>query len=199
MQRFERRPEPEFLAQNAARWNNQWANLKTRNPGALFQWYKHNGQPVNQLLLPDLSAQTQQHCSYCDAFPPRLNDETIDHFQPKSDPFFYNNAYSWINLYLSCGHCQNAKMEQYSADLLRPDVEGFSFERYFFYNFTSHEIEANLDASAEEQRRAIVTRDTFQFNHPGQTTSRRHAWERWVNLSEHERFLEDFPFRFMLL
>jgi hypothetical protein len=95
--------------------------------------------------------------------------------------------------------CIFGKMEQYSADLLRPDAEDFSFERYFFYNFTSYEIEPNLDASAEEQRRAIVTRNIFQFNHPGQTTSRRHAWERWVNMPEHERFSEDFPFRFILL
>ncbi len=114
MKYFLRHDEPDFLAQNAARWNQQWANLRARNLGATFQWYTHNGLPVNQLLSPLLASQTQQHCSYCDAFPPRLGDDTIDHFRPKGNPAFYHQSYVWVNLYSSCGHCQRAKMEDFS-------------------------------------------------------------------------------------
>ncbi|MFN0036929.1 MAG: hypothetical protein ACKVUS_17880 [Saprospiraceae bacterium] len=199
MKYFVRLNEPEFLSQNAARWNQQWASLKARNPGATFQWYRHGGQPVNQFLLPVLATQTQQHCSYCDAFPPHLADETIDHFHPKGSPAFYDQAYAWSNLYYACGHCQKAKMEDFSEDLLWPDAVDYSFERYFIYNYAFHEITPNPDASESEQSRAKTTIDIFQFNHPGQVISRRHAWERWNGNLEGERFIEDFNFRFILM
>jgi uncharacterized protein (TIGR02646 family) len=199
MKSFVRHSEPDFLKQHAARWNRQWTALKTRNPGAQFNWYTYQGQPVNQLLAPTLESQTQQHCSYCDAFPLRKGDNTIDHFRPKGTPRFYKQAYTWKNLYTACGHCQNVKMEKFSEDLLSPDAADYSFERYFVYNYTSHEIEINTTASPDDQRKATVTLRIFQFNHPAQVISRRHSWERWVLKPKNERYLDDFAFRFLLM
>lgn len=199
MKSFKRNNEPDFLVQNAAKWNQQWADLKLRNPGASFQWYKHKGSTVNQLLIGDLAAQTQEHCSYCDAFPPRSNDNTIDHFRPKSHPAYYLDAYLWGNLYFACGHCQQLKLEQFSEDLLRPDALDYNFDRYFVYNYKEHEIEFNPAASEEEQRKAKTTIAIFGFNESGQPTSRRHAWERWTGKSEEDRVVDDFPFRFLFL
>ena len=104
MKYFKRLEEPDFLLRTARRWIKQWTNLKGRKPGALFQWYKYEGLPVNQHLCPLLARQTQDHCSYCDAFPARAADETIDHFRPKSDIRFYDQTYSWGNLYFACSH-----------------------------------------------------------------------------------------------
>jgi hypothetical protein len=53
---------------------------------------------VNQKLLPLLKNQTQDHCSFCDAFPvdpPSI--PTIEHFRPKTA--FPKEAFKWENLY----------------------------------------------------------------------------------------------------
>lgn len=199
MKYFKRQDEPEFLQQNATRWNQQWATLKSRNPGAQFNWYKHKGQAVNQLLVPLLQAQTDQHCSYCDAYPPQIGDDSIDHFCPKSDSLFYLEAYSWKNLYCACNHCQRAKMESYTVELLRPDETDYSFDRYFIYNYSTHEVEINPAASPEDQKRAAVTQQIFQFNFSEKTMLRRHAWERWIRMPVDQQIFDDFPFRFMLI
>ena len=198
MKYFKRQDEPVFLQQNAARWNQQWAELKSRNSGATFNWYRYKGQPVNQHLAPFLQAQTQHHCSYCDAYPAQLGDKTIDHFCPKSEALYFLMAYTWQNLYSACNHCQTAKMENFSEDLLRPDDPSYSFDRYFIYNFATHEIEVNPGTSPSDQSSAYTTIQIFQFNYPEKTTLRRHAWERWMRSQLQEQVLEDFPFRFIL-
>ncbi len=108
-------------------------------------------------------------------------------------------AYSWRNLYCACNHCQTAKMEIFSEELLRPDDPDYSFDRYFIYNFATHEIEVNPGASPSDQSSAHTTIKIFQFNYLEKTTLRRHAWERWMRSAVQEQVLEDFPFRFILL
>ncbi|MFZ4633883.1 MAG: hypothetical protein ACOYNO_06720 [Saprospiraceae bacterium] len=198
MKPFVRLEEPAFLAEHAQRWNRQWTQKKTRNNSAVFLWYKHHNQQVNHLLLPILKGQTQEHCSYCDAFPLRLGDQTIDHFCPKGNPSFYHLAYQWSNLYFACAHCQMAKREQFSVLMLRPDDISYSFERFFVYNYNLHELEPNPAASYSDQQHAEETIKIFKFNHPDMKIGRRHSFERWVNYLDNERFLEDFSFRFML-
>lgn len=90
-------------------------------------------------------------------------------------------------------------MEKFSEDLLSPDAADYSFERYFVYNYTSHEIEINTTASPDDQRKATETLRIFQFNYPGQVIWRRQSWERWVFTPENERHLDDFAFRFLLM
>lgn len=90
-------------------------------------------------------------------------------------------------------------MEQYSDNLLCPDATDYTFDRYYKYNYSSHHIEINDTASVEDQLKALETRRIFNFNHEGQVIARRHAWERWVNLSETDRHVDDFPFRFLFL
>jgi uncharacterized protein (TIGR02646 family) len=197
MRYFERHAPPDFLVENAKKWNNQWVLAKNKNAGAAFNWYKFQKTPINQLIYPLLEAQNEGHCAYCDAFPPKISDKTIDHFKPKSNPDFYQFAYDWTNLYHACNDCQRAKMEQFSENLLQPDDENFRFERFFIYNFTNHQIEVNPIAADHDQIKANKTLEILQFNENGQVVSRRHAWERWQGLSENNRFLIDFPFRFI--
>lgn len=199
MHPFKRYPAPEFLLLNAERWNQQWSEAKALNLGIRFNWYHHKGIPVNQHLLPPLQVQTQDHCSYCDAYPPKRGDNTIDHFKPKSDPRFYLLAYDWDNLYFACGHCQISKSEKFDSNLLRPDAKDYTFERYFVYNYTNHEIEVNLAANETDQRAAAITIKIFDFNHKGQVVSRRQAWGRWNSVAESDRILDDFNSRFIFL
>ena len=196
MRHFTRPAAPDFLLKNAARWNQQWTKLRARNAGASFQWYKFEGQPVNQKIAPRLAALVQEHCAYCDAFPNKSDDDTIDHFKPKSDARFLLLAYEWTNLYSACGHCQKEKWEQFSELLLRPDADDYTFGRYFVYNYSNHEIDINPNTTSDEQERARMTICIFNFNHPGQVTARRQSWERWWS-PKTSQVLEDFAFRFI--
>jgi uncharacterized protein (TIGR02646 family) len=196
---FTRQPAPSILQERADFWNAQWAALKSRNPGASFIWYQHDGVPVNQKLGPILSAQTQEHCSYCDAYPQRSADDTIDHFKPKSIEAFYHLAFDWHNLYIACADCQKNKGAQYSDLLLRPDDREYTFEQYFIYNYNNHLIEPNPRASEADQEKARTTIQILNLNQLGLVTTRRHSAERWYNATAEGRMLDDFPFRFLFL
>lgn len=195
MRPFNRLDAPDFLTENWEKWGNEYAARKTANPSYAFNWKQHQGQPVNQRLLPDLQKQTQSHCSYCDAYPPKLPDKTIDHFRPKGDARFYHFAYHWENLYFACGHCQKAKMERFDDALLRPDEAGYSFERYFIFNFSTGEVEINPAASDEDKYRAEVTLRLFGFNQEGQPFSRRREWKSFEKQVFED--LNDYAFRFL--
>jgi uncharacterized protein (TIGR02646 family) len=148
-------------------------------------------------LLPLLIEQTQLHCSYCDYSPPRIGDDTIDHFKAKGIILFYHLVYQWENLYFCCNACQRAKMEQFDELLLRPDEVGYSFERYFILDTQTFDIQPNLAASNNDQKRAATTIEIFKFNHAGQRESRRRSWQLYFGLPKTERYLDDFAFRFM--
>ncbi len=153
---------------------------------------------MNQHIEPLLKELTDDHCSYCDHFPPQRSDDTIDHFSPKGDEQFYHLAYEWTNLYSGCADCQGEKGTQYDAALLRPDAADFTFERYFVYNYLEHTIEVYPLASHEERHKAEVTIRIFGLNdRKGIKTNRRHAMERFMGMKKEELNLLDFPHRFM--
>lgn len=197
MRNFSRLPIPEFLEKNFNRWTRQWLNLKNSKPGAQFQWYKYRGKSVNTLLAPVLESQTLKHCSYCDAFPLGPASRTIDHFKPKGNSNYAHLAYYWGNLYWACADCQKLKLEQFDDLLLAPDDENYSFDKYFTYNYKTHEIEITSDCSEYDESRANYTCNIiFQLNESSRIDSRRMAFERWFS-SETERALDDFAFRFI--
>ena len=205
MHRFTRLATPQYLTeinakkqlQNWEVWGNRYAQNKTVNTRHTFQWATHEGQKVNQRLSPLLTAQTQIHCSYCDHSPPRVGDDTIDHFKPRGNAQFYHLSYQWENLYFSCNACQRSKMEQFDDLLLRPDAVDYSFERYFMLDTETFEIQPNLAAVAQDQNRAVKTINIFGFNERGQIESRRRSWQRFYGLAETDRQSEDFAYRFM--
>lgn len=164
MRRFQRGLEPDFLATNWENWGLAWEQLQARS--GKFSWRQWDGEAVNHRLLPTLKSQTQEHCSFCDAFPvspPSL--DTIEHFRPKSA--FPREAYYWPNLYFCCMHCQQ-KGAEFDDDLLRPDAPDFDFDRYFSWDFTRGTLNPNAAATAEDQRRAEVSIRLFHLNegHP---------------------------------
>lgn len=67
MRRFTRAPEPEVLAANWEAWGVAWEERLAA--GGRFHWHQTGGRAVNQVLLPLLKQQTQDHCSFCDIFP----------------------------------------------------------------------------------------------------------------------------------
>jgi len=166
MRKFTRAGEPDFLANKWEQWGLEWEQRRKENPSANFHWHQIDGERVNQKLLPILKEQTQDHCSFCDAFPvapPSI--ETVEHFRPKSS--FPRQAYAWGNLYFCCAHCQQ-KGEEFDEALLQPDADDYEFDRYFRWDFTRGTMEINTLANPDDQRRAAVTIRLYQLNkkHP---------------------------------
>ena len=166
MRKFERSAEPDFLADKWERWGLEWEQRRKEKPAAQFHWHEIDGEKVDQKLLPFLKNQTQDHCSFCDAYPvapPSI--ETIEHFRPKT--VFHKEAYQWANLYFCCTYCQQ-KGEDYDEALLRPDAADYEFDRYFRWDFTTGEAHVNTLASSEDQKSADVTIRLYRLNdgHP---------------------------------
>lgn len=166
MRRFERGGEPGFLADKWERWGLEWEQRRNENLAAQFHWHEIEGERVNQKLLPLLKNQTQDHCSFCDAFPvapPSI--DTIEHFRPKSS--YPRDAYRWTNLYFCCMYCQQ-KGEEFYETLLQPDADDYTFDRYFRWDFTTGEMMVNTLATLDDQQRADVTIRLYRLNigHP---------------------------------
>jgi uncharacterized protein (TIGR02646 family) len=167
MRKFERMPAPAFLLPHWEQWGIEWERRRNANSGAAFHWHRITGEPVNQKLLPQLKAQVQDHCSFCDNYPisPPSSD-TIEHFRPKTK--FPREAYQWENLYYCCNYCQQKKGEAFDDLLLRPDAPDYSFEQFFRWDYTRGTLEVNEQAPEQDQHRARVTIETYGLNdgHP---------------------------------
>jgi len=173
MRRFNQEDLPQILIDNWKQIGDNYSQRRIVNPGYAFSWPQINNIKINHLILRGLQRQTQEHCSYCDNYPPKIGDETIDHFKPKTVPAFYNLVANWENLYLACKHCQEAKGTQYSEELLRPDAPDYNFSDYFIYDFDEHKLTPNPIAAPENQNRAQMTFNIFQLNHTGLSKTRK--------------------------
>ena len=166
MRKFQRGNEPDFLADKWERWGLEWEERRNQAPSPSFNWRVIDGEKVNHKLLPFLKQQTQDHCSFCDAFPvapPSI--ETVEHFRPKSA--FPKEAYHWLNLYFCCMYCQQ-KGDDFDEGLLRPDAADYDFDNYFRWDFTTGRMEVHTLASEQDQQRAEVTIRLYRLNewHP---------------------------------
>lgn len=191
MRKQARPDEPEVLRANSARWNQQWAELRQRNPSAQFSWYKLDSKDAREWVLPDLWSMTQGHCAFCDAFP--LEDRTneaVEHFKPKTDARFYLEAYTWTNLYYCCGFCQAQKNSQWNDDLLRPDAADYEFGTHFYYEFTTGEMKAVPGA---EGSRARVTIEMYGLDEPPKRRMRQLELRKWQRSTD--RNIDEFAYR----
>jgi uncharacterized protein (TIGR02646 family) len=201
MRKFLRGDSPAFLISKWKAWGKSYTNNRNKNTGFSFQWPTHQGHKINTLLEPLLAVLTDNHCSFCDNFPIRSKEDSIDHFKPKSRPAYYNIVCQWENLYYCCQNCQQYKKEQYNQYLLRPDAQDFSFDNYFIYSFNTHELLPSPALSANERRKAQTTIDIFGLNDQGHIAARRISLERYegkINLGE-VVVVSDFPYRFTIL
>ena len=175
---------------------NRYETNRLANNGHTFNWPQVKGVKLNQLLLPTLKLQTQDHCSYCDNFPLGTADDTIDHFKPKSVARFYKDVCAWPNLYIACADCQKLKNTQYDDLLLRPDELDYKFLNFFYYNYTNHTINVQPALVGLVKERAEITLKTFGFNHPVFCKSRQMSFIRFRGNAK--PVLDDFAFRFIL-
>lgn len=195
-----RPPCPDWLAEHCEVWGADFASRRAADPTYRFVWKSYEGQPVNQRLLPLLSAMTEGHCAYCDWFPMDTGTHpTIDHFRPKAR--FPLETYTWENLYLCCRHCQQKHDDRFTDELLRPDEIDYRFERYFIYNFDDGTLSANPAANERDGMRAQLTIDLLKLNSRGRPAARQRELARFRDLDAARRAdrIPDSPFRYLLL
>lgn len=184
MRKLERPPEPEVLQLKSAHWNQQWVELRRKNPSAQFTWYSHAGKTARDWLVHVLREMTEGHCSFCDAWP--IEDkslESIEHFRPKHDERFQHLAFTWTNLYYCCDRCQNQKLGQWEDEfeLIAPDEANYEFEDCFEFDVSNGVIAPNRFANPEIQKRAEATIRIFGLNEGRRPFWRRHALAQWQN------------------
>jgi len=194
MRNFTRGPEPEILQLHGERWNRQWVELRTGNPAAGFSWYTVDGMTARDHILPALRAQTQRHCSFCDAFPVEgVSIESIEHFRPKSKS--PELAYSWINLYYCCDACQSAKREKWDDRLLTPDAPGYLCSAYFEFDYTTGEIKPNALCSDQDQQRAATTIELYGLNLSSRRRNRQSEARKFARQNSPVVDPDEWPYR----
>jgi uncharacterized protein (TIGR02646 family) len=158
MEPFVRGDKPSCLSDGVevAGWTAAWVSGTEET-----KWDWHGIQPA---LADAASANTDDHCSYCDVHLP--DPRTVDHLRPKSRSRFPALAYEWTNLYLCCYGCQ-PRVGQYSTDVIAPDEFGYRFEDFFFID-----SEWNIRAlSGPNEARAAKTIEHLRLNKEGRSLS----------------------------
>ena len=189
------RPEvPQILKDNSGKWNQQWAARRASNSSATFSWYQWEGISVRDWILPILRDMNQEHCSFCDSFPLFAStNEPIEHFRPKSNPLFYDQAFTWSNLYYSCPLCQSCKGEKWDDGLLAPDVDEYVLHDYFVFDFTTGGISPNPSASLSHQERARCTIELYGLDLAVRRRSRLLEARKWQKTGEQD--IDDWAYR----
>lgn len=196
MYKITRLTEPDFLAENAPKWNRTFAENRAKNSKFAFQWAMHKGKRANVLLLPFLQKMSQNHCAFCDGYPFSMSKETIEHFRPKSR--YPHLAYTWENLFLCCDACQSAKLEYFSPLLLKPDEIGYSFEDYFQCNFKTGELQPNPTKSWGNQLRALITIRLYNLNNKARCVARLNEADAWMIGKQKNKSLDDYGYRYFI-
>jgi len=203
MMRCYRPAVPAVLTQHGPRWTERFVERRAKAAAAAFAWPRHEGQPLNEHLLPLLMEMTARHCVYCDHFELGVDGAraTIDHFRPKGDRRFWALAFTWSNLFPCCDLCQAEKAERFCEEAPSPDAAGYNFEYYFVASFRTGEIIPNPAASAQDQERARATIEWLGLNRCDRPRSRRRWYElfyaprKWFR-DDHPP-IEELPYRFL--
>lgn len=195
MRKIERTAEPDCLRKHAAEWTERYVSGMQENPGFKFRWYNsktcYHGKDG---IRARLRMMTQQRCAFCDGPVGVESKETVEHFRPKRH--FPQLAYDWSNLFPACDVCQE-KGDKFDEALLKPDEDGYEFNRYFIKNYDTGEIEVNTFASPDEQNRAEVTLTLYRLNTSLRKRSRKRESRHFQNRDTGET-LNDFNYRFFL-
>ena len=180
---MERTNEPQFLKDNKKCWTSDYKKTGRWNSN----W--HGYYPD---LLRELKKTTKSHCAFCDEalMPVGGAPEEIEHLKPKSNyPLL---AYVWINIFPCCTKCNRTKSNRFDALLLRPDATGFSFDKWFYFDFNSFEVLPKKIGNPNWIR-AERTIKIFGLNKPEKI--QRRAF--FFNYPTKSMNIDDLAFRFM--
>lgn len=184
--------------QNQVAWGLQYRDKRNNDEKSnTFSWATYKGQKVNQLIEDDLKNMTQNHCAFCDGFPVKQLGSTIEHFRPKTR--FPELSHTWDNLFYCCNACQNSKQENFNENLLKPDVLGYDFTRFFICTFDGEAIllSPNPRASDQDRLSAEITIRLYGLNDLERPEDRFRVWSQFRDLITQE--VDDFRYRYLFL
>ena len=141
---------------------SQWQNNRTRKNPPKFDWYQVNWEKNNIHLINILLKCTQNHCAFCDAWPMGRISPSVEHFRPKTQ--FPKMAYMWENLFPSCFNCQTFKGERFDENLLDPSHGEFSFERYFWFDTQTGELNPLKSLTDDDRVKVETTIELYGLN-----------------------------------
>lgn len=196
-----RTDSPVFMINFYKYWGKQFDGLKRTNTSlgrrTQFNWYTHNGQRVNQILLPLLQNMTQFHCSFCDIkeVEEGVNEPTIEHFRPSSRyPLL---SHFWHNLFLCCYSCQKSKMDEFDKNLLKPDKLDYSFDDYFIIDWASGDLIEKHQAPDVRYEKARVTIKLYGLNKIARSKARLRELKHYSN--DVNPVLDEYSYRFFII
>lgn len=161
---------PALLTEHGQRIGVEYAARRQVDPAHSYRWRTD----LYVAARSALGLMTQERCSYCDGYPlGDTGEEHIDHFKPKSRSEFYELVCVWDNLFFVCSACNKAKRDEWHEDLLRPDADGFAFERFFEYRDDTGEILPHPDGSPDDRRCAQRTIEILDLNRTGKRIRRK--------------------------
>jgi uncharacterized protein (TIGR02646 family) len=194
MEKINRTPAPQWLAEKWQVWGEAWkSKYEETGKSGDFEWRKNKKQGKED-LLEKLSLMTKRHCSFCDAFPMgRRVPNTIEHFKPKSK--FPLLAYHWDNLFLCCGLCQE-KGDKFDSLLLKPDEQYYDFDRFFKIEWDTGKFVPNTSSTLENQQRARLTIELYKLNENGKPDDRKAESEFFNKIKNAD--IDAFSYRFFL-
>jgi 5-methylcytosine-specific restriction endonuclease McrA len=165
------RKKPPVMRTAHELYTEKWVKKRKNNEKTSFEWYNN----VNHDLLPLLKAMTCNHCSFCDNLPDADVIEhgmQIEHFKSKTD--FEHLAYEWTNLFIICHICNNRKLAQNDALLLKPDEKHYEFKKHFYFDSITYEIIPKTPA-------AKITVEIYGLNRRGLCEARQTALQNYKN------------------
>lgn len=104
---------PDVLAANSAAWTQEFLTKRAREPGSRPDSRRYAHEDVLRLLR----AMSRNKCFYCEASV-RVADGVpaeVDHRVPLADD--PTRAFDWLNLYLCCRDCNQAKRGRHDIDV----------------------------------------------------------------------------------
>ncbi|MBI5502465.1 MAG: hypothetical protein HY907_19635 [Deltaproteobacteria bacterium] len=92
---------------------------------------------------------------------------------------------------------RQAKQEEWTEDLLKPDDADYRFSAYFICDWTTGAIAPSPAADESRRRRAEATLDAFALNAPERCKARWRELAAFRRRSAHEK-LDDFNNRYFV-
>jgi uncharacterized protein (TIGR02646 family) len=195
MRKQTRTAEPEVLANNAQKWNDDWAD-KVNNQGKTskdFNWHQVGKTSVRDLVVPVLREMNQGHCCFCDCYGlEACSKEPVEHFRPKMK--FPHLAFTWSNLYYICDRCNNSKLEQWDdqVSLIAPDEADYAFDSFFDFDHTNGQMRPSLLADVAKQERADLTIRFYDLDSSVRRRYRREEMRKWLKSDQTELDLHSY-------
>jgi len=168
MRKIDRQTEPDFLKDNSEKWNLKWC--KNYQEGKTWNWETVKGETVNKKIVELLKQDSKNYCSYCNGiFAPathsNIEEPEIDHFVPKA--VVCSLAYTWTNLFAVCHTCNSKrKLINYVQNVIKPDSENYSFEKYFYSNFDYTNKKIYIEPQNEIAKNTIEFLGLNKYNLP---------------------------------